>query len=86
MNLPVIVIPVGDLTYGQAYYDNVVSRCGCSGASDQVQCLRKVDFETFYQAVNSNPSILTNYRTLSLAYLPRVDGDVIKESPSNQGE
>jgi hypothetical protein len=78
-------IPVGNLSLGQAYFDNVVSRCGCTKAADQVQCLREVDYGTFAQAVNSNPGIVTNYRSLALAYVPRVDGDTLRELPQEQG-
>ena len=45
-------IPVGDITHGQPYYDALVAETGCSGASDTLQCLREVPYETLLTAVN----------------------------------
>lgn len=50
-------IPVGDITNGQPYYDDLVSRTGCTGASDTLQCLREVDYDTLKEAMNASPSI-----------------------------
>ena len=49
-------IPVGDIEHGQKYYDALVSETGCTGASDTLQCLREVPFETLTDAVNQSPS------------------------------
>lgn len=49
-------IPVGDISYGQPYYDALVKQTGCSGASDTLQCLREVDYATLKAAVDASPS------------------------------
>ena len=52
-------IPTGDITNGQADYDGIVAATGCSGASDTLQCLREVDFDTLKAAVDATPNILS---------------------------
>lgn len=56
----------------QAIYDTVVRNAGCSSASDSLTCLRSVSTETFLNAANSVPGIIS-YRSLDLSYLPRPD-------------
>ncbi|KAI0767304.1 carotenoid ester lipase precursor [Fomes fomentarius] len=75
-------IPSGDLTNGQAEYDNLVSRTGCSGAADTLQCLRQVPFATLKKAVDSSPGIFA-YQSLRLAWLPRSDGTFLTDHPQN---
>lgn len=58
----------------------VVEKAGCSGASNKLDCLRKVDYKTFLDAANSVPGILS-YNSVALAYLPRPDGTAITQSP-----
>ena len=50
-------IPVGDITNNQDQYDQLVSQTGCSGASDTLQCLREVDYDTLKAAVEASPSL-----------------------------
>ena len=69
-----------DCPKGQAIYDQVVNRAGCDGADDTLNCLREVDYDTFLDAVNSVPGILS-YNSVALSYLPRPDGDVLPDSP-----
>ncbi|CAK7231335.1 hypothetical protein SBRCBS47491_007896 [Sporothrix bragantina] len=69
-----------DCPKGQAVYDQVVSKAGCSGQADTLACLRSADFTTFLNAVNSVPGILS-YSSVALSYLPRPDGTVLTDSP-----
>ncbi|KAI1084052.1 alpha/beta-hydrolase [Whalleya microplaca] len=64
----------------QGVYDTVVARAGCAGASDTLQCLREVDYDTFLGATNSVPGVLS-YSSVALSYSPRPDGVVLPESP-----
>lgn len=45
------------LCVGQPYYDDLVTRTGCAGASDTLQCLREVPYDTLKNAMNMSPSI-----------------------------
>ncbi|PVI05202.1 alpha/beta-hydrolase [Periconia macrospinosa] len=71
--------PVDD-NKGQIIYNAVVSKAGCSSASNTLACLRSVSYKTFLDAANSVPGILS-YSTVSLSYLPRPDGKVLTASP-----
>ncbi|KAI0754517.1 carotenoid ester lipase precursor [Daedaleopsis nitida] len=73
-------IPVGDLSHGQGDYDAIVAQTGCSGASDTLQCLRHVPFETLKKAVDKSPGIFS-YQALRLAWLPRMDGVFFTDWP-----
>lgn len=75
-------IPVGDITHGQRYYDQIVSYTGCSGASDTLACLRTVSYANLSAAINTTPSLFA-YQSLELAWLPRVDGVFLTEPPFN---
>lgn len=69
-----------DCPKGQDVYGRVVERAGCSGSEDTLACLREADYETFLDAVNAEPGILS-YNSVALSYLPRPDGKVLPESP-----
>ena len=69
-----------DCPKGQEVYDKVVTEAGCSAAADTLDCLRGVDYETFLNAANSVPGILS-YNSVALSYLPRPDGVVLTDSP-----
>ncbi|KAH9073429.1 carotenoid ester lipase precursor [Lactarius deliciosus] len=71
-------IPVGDIENGQRYYDFMVEKTGCSKASDTLDCLRKVPYNTYKKAMDDSPSFFA-YQGLVLAWLPRVDGVFLKE-------
>lgn len=75
-------IPVGDISHGQTYYDSIVAATGCLGASDTLQCLRGVPEDTLQKAVDATPNIFS-YQSLRLAYLPRVDGVFLTDTPQN---
>ncbi|KAK3937469.1 alpha/beta-hydrolase [Diplogelasinospora grovesii] len=69
-----------DCPKGQAVYNTVVAKAGCSAASDTLACLRGVDYQTFLNAANSVPALLS-YSSVALSYLPRPDGNVLTDSP-----
>ncbi|KAI1341856.1 alpha/beta-hydrolase [Xylariaceae sp. FL0016] len=76
------VIPADpvDCARCQDVYDKVVSEAGCADSDDTLQCLRDVDYDTFLNAANSVPGILS-YNSVALSYLPRPDGTVLPASP-----
>ncbi|KAI0265665.1 Alpha/Beta hydrolase protein [Gloeopeniophorella convolvens] len=63
-------IPVGDIELGQ------------SGANDSLACLRKVPYTTFKYAMDMSNSFFA-YSGIALAWLPRVDGAFLTESPQH---
>ncbi|KAJ3998821.1 Alpha/Beta hydrolase protein [Lentinula boryana] len=73
-------IPVGDITDGQAYYDDLVEATGCSGSDDTLNCLRGVDYSVLKAAVDATPGIFA-YQALNLAWLPRADGVFLSDDP-----
>ncbi|KAI0642945.1 carotenoid ester lipase precursor [Trametes meyenii] len=75
-------IPVGDIAHGQADYDKIVSETGCSGSADTLSCLRQVPFDTLKKAVDASPGIFAP-QSLRLAWLPRVDGTFLTDTPQN---
>ncbi|KAM5540854.1 hypothetical protein V8D89_005498 [Ganoderma adspersum] len=75
-------IPVGDITNGQADYDSLVAATGCSGASDTLQCLRKVHFNKLKAAVDKTPNVFS-YQSLHQTWLPRADGVLLTDAPQN---
>jgi len=73
-------IPVGPSTDGQVYYDALVKATGCSSASDTLDCLRGVPYDDLLAAVNESPGLFA-FQSLTLAWLPRVDGLFLTEDP-----
>lgn len=65
---------------GQAIYDSVVLKAGCSNSTDSLNCLRNISYDAFLEASNSVPGILS-YNSVALSYLPRPDGTVLPDSP-----
>jgi carboxylesterase type B len=65
---------------GQIVYDTVVASAGCSSATDTLECLRELPYETLLNATNSVPALLS-YSSIALSYLPRPDGTVLTASP-----
>ena len=51
-------IPSGDIGQAQKYYDALVEKTGCKGASDTLQCLREVPYDKIMDAVNDSEGIL----------------------------
>lgn len=64
----------------QGVYDTVVAEAGCADADDTLECLRGVDYDTFLNAANSVPGILS-YTSVALSYVPRPDGTALTASP-----
>ncbi|KAF1974304.1 alpha/beta-hydrolase [Bimuria novae-zelandiae CBS 107.79] len=70
----------------QQVFDTVVEAAGCAPAanstanSTKLECLRGVDYETFYKASNSVPAYLS-YDSLAFSYAPRQDGRILTDSP-----
>ena len=52
-------IPVGDISRGQPEYDQLVQDTSCGNASDTLECLRTVPYDTLKEAVNRSPSIVS---------------------------
>ncbi|KAI0053997.1 alpha beta-hydrolase [Auriscalpium vulgare] len=73
-------IPVGDMTHGQRYYDDIVKATGCQRSNDTLQCLRSVPYDTLKKASDQSPNFFA-YQALVLAWLPRVDGIFLKAPP-----
>ncbi|KAI0030033.1 carotenoid ester lipase precursor [Vararia minispora EC-137] len=76
-------IPVGPIENGQKYYDDLVANLGCGQSSDTLQCLRQVPYQQLKDAIDVSPSF-TSYQGLNLAWLPRVDGALLKVPPQHQ--
>jgi acetylcholinesterase len=73
--------PIGNILGGQKYYDALVSETGCSSASDTLQCLRQVPYETLVDAMNQSPSLFSYQVSLvELSYDTCSDGWVSFES------
>ncbi|KAL0062982.1 hypothetical protein AAF712_010113 [Marasmius tenuissimus] len=73
-------IPVGDITNGQKYYDQIVADTGCSGSSDTLDCLRQVPYDKLKDAINNTPGVFS-YQALHLTWVPRIDGSFLTDSP-----
>ncbi|OJA14825.1 hypothetical protein AZE42_11599 [Rhizopogon vesiculosus] len=73
-------IPVGDITHGQSYYDFLVTKTGCTGSSDTLQCLREVPYDTLMDVINQTLNF-NSYQSLAVALLPRVDGVFLTANP-----
>ncbi|KAJ7238856.1 carotenoid ester lipase precursor [Mycena haematopus] len=72
--------PAPTVADGQPYYDELVAANNCTGAADTLDCLRRVPFDGFMATVNKTADLFS-YRSLSLLWLPRVDGDVLVRNP-----
>ena len=53
------VIPRGDISLGQPYYDKLVRETGCAGAEDTLECLRQAPFATLKEAMDKSPWLLS---------------------------
>ncbi|KAJ7640552.1 carotenoid ester lipase precursor [Mycena rosella] len=65
---------------GQSDYDNLVAGTNCTDSPDTLDCLRRAPFEALMAAINKTPDFFS-YRSLSLVWHPRIDGDVVAEDP-----
>lgn len=52
-------IPVGDISHGQVFYNQIVNATGCAGASDTLDCLREVPYQELKDAINDTPGIFS---------------------------
>ncbi|KAL1666163.1 Alpha/Beta hydrolase protein [Schizophyllum commune] len=73
-------IPVGDITNGQIWYDQLVAATGCTNSKDTLQCLREVPYEDLKAAQDDTPFVFS-YQSLILTWLPRADGVFLKDNP-----
>ncbi len=69
-----------DSPKAQQVFDTVAAAAGCSSSTDKLACLRGKDYQTFLNAANSVPGILS-YTSVALSYLPRPDGTALTDSP-----
>ncbi|KAJ7034347.1 sterol esterase [Mycena alexandri] len=65
---------------GQPVYDGLVAANNCSSASDTLDCLRRVPFDSFMATVNNTEDFFS-YQSLSLLWRPYIDGDVVERAP-----
>jgi carboxylesterase type B len=48
--------PLGDIEHGQQYYDYMVKETGCTNQTDALECLRRVPYVTFKEAMDKSPN------------------------------
>ena len=48
--------PLGDIENGQSYYDYMVKETGCTDQPDALECLRRVPYATFKDAMDKSPN------------------------------
>ncbi|KAF8134091.1 sterol esterase [Mycena galopus ATCC 62051] len=72
--------PAPTVVDGQTSYDGLVAANNCSSAPSTLDCLRSIPFDEFMATVNRTADLFS-YRSLSLVWRPRVDGDVILRNP-----
>ncbi|KAI9454047.1 carotenoid ester lipase precursor [Lactarius psammicola] len=76
--------PIGDITNGQQYYDDLVERTDCSGSSDTLACLRAAPYEKLKAVIDSSrfrSGQETIPESLALAWQPRADGVFLADGP-----
>ncbi|KAF5349447.1 hypothetical protein D9758_014626 [Tetrapyrgos nigripes] len=72
-------IPVGDITNGQKYYDDLVDQTDCSGSNDILQCLREVPYAKLKDAVDNTPNIFS-YQTEFLSTISDEDLETLLQA------
>ncbi|TEB38537.1 carotenoid ester lipase [Coprinellus micaceus] len=73
-------IPVGDMSLGQPWYDQLVQNANCTGQNDTLSCLRSTSLDTLTSAIQQSPG-LWSYQSLVLAWMPRADGVFLTDHP-----
>ncbi|KAL4257553.1 AB hydrolase superfamily protein [Pleurotus pulmonarius] len=73
-------LQVPKVSDGQKDYDSIVDSVGCTHRQDTLACLRTVPLDTLAAAINETRDIFS-FSSLNLAWIPRIDGDLIKEGP-----
>jgi len=63
----------------QAFYNSIVNQTGCSGQSSALDCLRKVPYDKYMDAINKLPGLFSD-RGLNLTFGISVDGDLLKKT------
>ena len=51
--------PVGNIENGQQYYDFMVEKTGCGRSADTLDCLRKVPYSAFKEAMDKTPNFFS---------------------------
>lgn len=73
-------IPVGNITRGQVWYDQIVNQTNCADQDDTLSCLRSVSYEDLKTVINRTPNYY-DYTSLDLVWVPRADGDFLPDNP-----
>ncbi|KAJ6632156.1 sterol esterase [Mycena sp. CBHHK59/15] len=73
-------ISTGTVADGQPFYDELVTANNCTGSEDTLGCLERVPFDSFMATVNRTRNIFS-YTSISNAWRPRIDGDVVVKNP-----
>lgn len=63
----------------QAFYDSLVEQTGCSGQGSTLDCLRKVPFEKYMNAIDQLPGLFSE-RGLNLTFGISVDGHLLNKT------
>jgi len=63
----------------QGFYDSIVEQTGCSGHNPTLDCLRKVPFDKYMNAVNQLPSLFSD-RGLNLTFGISIDGHLLNKT------
>lgn len=72
-----LIVPNNE--YFQPVYDNLVNSTNCNTASDTLECLRNVPYETIVPLILNAPSPLQGL--FRVAFGPTLDGDLIPDLP-----
>lgn len=67
-------------TQGQAIYDQIVQKTGCSNASDSLNCLREAPYDRYLDATQELSSLFS-FDSEALSFIPRPDGVILEDSP-----
>ncbi|KAH6916593.1 carotenoid ester lipase [Coprinopsis sp. MPI-PUGE-AT-0042] len=73
-------VPLGPLTGGQPYYDDLVNATGCSGENDTLSCLRSVPIANLTEGINQSPGTFA-YQSVAIPWAPRADGIFLTDHP-----
>ncbi|EGG03717.1 lipase [Melampsora larici-populina 98AG31] len=64
---------------GQGDYNELARYAGCDGQSDTLQCLRDIDFNTFYRAM-SRINGFAEIDGIPFRWSPRIDGEFVTDT------
>ncbi|PCH36153.1 sterol esterase [Wolfiporia cocos MD-104 SS10] len=73
-------ITLRNYTDAQPFYNVLVEHVGCTGEPDTLACLRHAPYDKIMAGVNATPDA-TGYRSLDMAWQPRLDGDMFVGNP-----